>query len=355
FAQPVYVAGPPGDVTRIFVAEQGGRVYAIVDGTRREDPFLDLSPRVTRSEGAGLLSLAFHPAFRTNGRLFVHYVTLDGRTRVSEFRADASGDRAELSSERVVLDVAQEETGHAGGQLAFGPEGYLYISIGDGGPRRDPHHKAQDLSLLDGSILRLDVDRAEPYEVPASNPFVNVTGARPEIWADGLRNPWRFSFDGGTGDLYVADVGEDEREEVTFLPTGNSGGANLGWNRLEGSECFDPSDGCDPAGTTLPALEYETTGFGGDCAIVGGFVYRGCATPGHRGRYFYGDFCSAFIRSFRLRDAAVVQERDWTEAFREANLESVVSFGQDARGELYVVDYRAGRLYRIEPRADSAS
>ncbi len=339
-AFPVDLTTPPGD-TRLFVAEKGGRIRIIENGTLRPAAFLDLTGRVSTGGEQGLLGLAFDPAYATNGRFVVNYTNTAGDTRISAFRVSADPALADPNSETVILAVDQPFANHNGGQLAFGPDGHLYIGLGDGGDGGDPMDNAQSLATLLGKLLRIDLDAASPYAVPADNPFAAVAAARSEIWSYGLRNPWRFSFDRLNGDLYIGDVGQNEREEIDVSPaaSGAGRGANYGWDIMEAGRCFEPPSGCDPAGLVLPAVEYD---HGDGCSVTGGYVYRGSAIPALQGTYFYSDFCSGWVRSFRFAGGAVTEEREWP-ALQSDN---VSSFGQDDGGELYVLS-AGGTVYRI--------
>ena len=251
---PVWLTSPPGD-PRLFVVEKGGRVVIVENGAVLPTPFLDLRGQVSTGSEQGLLSLAFHPGYSSNGRFFVNFTDTAGDTRVVEYRV-SPGDpgRADPGSARVVLAIEQPFANHNGGLVLFGPDGMLYVGMGDGGSGGDPQGNGQNLGALLGKMLRIDVDGAQPYAVPDDNPFVDTAGARPEVWAYGLRNPWRFSFDRDTGDLYIADVGQNRVEEVNAV-SGAGGGLNYGWNVMEGTRCFEPGEGCDQDGLTLPVTE----------------------------------------------------------------------------------------------------
>jgi len=343
-SSPLDLKFAPGDRSRIFVVEQPGRIRVIRDGTLVAAPFLDISGRISAGGERGLLGLAFHPGYAQNGRFFVNYTDRSGDTHVAEFRGGPGTDTADAGSERLVLFVAQPFANHNGGGLAFGRDGMLYIGLGDGGSGGDPFHNGQNLGTLLGKMLRIDVDRGNPYAVPADNPFVSTAGARGEVWAYGLRNPWRFAFDGGTGDLFIADVGQGQWEEIDVGLASRRGGENYGWNITEGSHCFQPSSGCSTAGLTPPILEY---GHDEGCSVTGGVVYRGCRMPGYQGTYFYADYCSHFVRSIRLTNGQASDPRDWTAALGRG-LNSPTSFGVDADGEAYIVD-QDGEVYRIVP------
>lgn len=342
-AAPVHLAAPPGD-SRLFVAEQAGRIRIIEDGALLPMPFLDIAALVRSGGEQGLLSIAFHPEYAANGRFFVNYTDRDGTTRVVRYATSANANVADPTSARVILQVAQPFGNHNGGQLAFGPDGMLYIGMGDGGSAGDPLGHAQDRNTLLGALLRIDVDGGDPYIVPLDNPYVGEAGARPEIWAVGLRNPWRFSFDHGDNRIYIADVGQGRREEVN-VQSASAAGLNYGWNRMEGSLCYPPGSVCDPAGFVLPAVEYANPATG--CAVTGGHVYRGSAMPEFIGHYVYADYCRGWVRSFRTTpDGSVADEREWP----FGDLGRIASFGEDASGELYIVSHDGAvhRIHRVD-------
>ena len=342
---PLYLTAPVGDPSRLFIVEKGGAIRVIKDGALLPTPFLDLTAKVSTGGEQGLLGLAFDPEYATNGRFVVHYTDVNGNTVVSLFRVAAGdADRADPASETVVLTAEQPFSNHNGGQILFGPDGMLYIGLGDGGSEGDPGGRGQSLADLLGSILRVDVRSGTGYTVPPDNPFVGQAGASPEIWNYGLRNPWRFTFDPATGDLYIADVGQNAWEEVDVVRAaeGAGRGANFGWNVTEGRHCY-VNAGCDQSGFTLPVLEY---GHGEGCSITGGFVYRGAAIPDLQGHYFYADYCRGWVRSFRLQDGQAVELQQWPTL---APGGTIPSFGQDAAGELYVLTAE-GRVFRIVPR-----
>jgi hypothetical protein len=339
-AFPLDLTAPTSDLSRLFIAEKGGRIRIVRNGALLATPFLDLSALVSNGQEQGLLGIAFHPSYGSNGRFYVDYTDRAGNTQVVEYTVSGDADVASPTSARTILSVAQPFANHNGGGLAFGPEGFLYISLGDGGGAGDPRGNGQDLSDLLGSILRINVDSGSPYSIPSSNPFVATPGARGELWNFGLRNPFRFSFDRSTGELFIGDVGQDAREEIDVAPAGQ-GGQNYGWNIMEGSACFNASS-CNQSGLTLPVLDYERSG--GNCSVIGGFVYRGSAIPALRGTYFYGDFCSGLVRSFRFQGGGAADQRQWPTL---APGGMITSFGQDAAGELYVVTDSA--VFRIVP------
>lgn len=351
-AQPVQVTAPPLDPHSLFIVEKGGTVRILRGGALLPTPFLNLTGRVSGGAEQGLLSLAFHPNFENTHRVFVAYTDTRGNSVLSRFESSAaSPDVVALATERVLLVVPQPFPTNNGGQLAFGLDGRLYYGLGDGGGVGDPGENAQnDFSLL-GKILRLDVDveTAPYYAVPPDNPNVALGPQFGLVWAKGLRNPWRFGVDRLKGDLYVGDVGET-REEIDVLPPGG-GGANLGWDVFAGSACYDPAPlfpSCPApvAGFTFPVREYD---HGQGCAITGGFVYHGCALPDLQGTYFYGDRCSAFVRSLTVSGGVAIDDTDQTAALAPGGgltIDSIASFGEDARGELYIVD-QGGEVFQI--------
>ncbi|MGH8936715.1 MAG: PQQ-dependent sugar dehydrogenase, partial [Acidimicrobiia bacterium] len=338
-SQPLFVTAPPGD-SRLFIVEKTGAIRIVSDGALRAEPFLDLSGRVSGGSEQGLLGMAFHPGYAQNGRFFVHFTNLDGDTRLVEFQvSDDDPHRADPASERLVLAQDQPFANHNGGMVLFGPDGDLYLALGDGGGSGDPNGHGQNPDTRLGTILRLDVDGAHPYEIPPDNPFVDGGGAQ-EVWAYGLRNPWRIAIDPPTGLLYVADVGQGSWEEVNVEAAG-AGGLNYGWSIMEGAHCFDPPSGCDSTGLELPALEYPIPEEG--CAVIGGFVYRGSDLPELQGHYFYGDLCGGWVRSFLYQDGQATFEKEW---FQDVG--TIYSFGTDAAGELYVA-VAEGTVYRLSP------
>jgi glucose/arabinose dehydrogenase len=339
-AFPVDLAAPTGD-DRLFVVEKEGRIRIIAGGTVRAEPFLDISERVASEGERGLLGLAFYPDYVSSGRFAVNYTDVAGDTRIATFRVTADPNVADPASEQLLLGVDQPFANHNGGQVAFGPDGYLYIALGDGGGSGDPASNGQSLATLLGKLLRIDPGGGAPYAVPPDNPFALVAAARAEVWSYGLRNPWRFSFDRATGDLYLADVGEGTLEEIDVSPAAGGGGrgVNYGWDIMEGDRCFEPVEGCDRSGLALPVVQY---GHGEGCSVTGGYVYRGSAIPWLAGTYFYSDFCGGWVRSFRFAGGSATEEREWP------SLETggVSSFGQDSGGELYILT-PAGTVYRI--------
>ena len=342
---PIGITNAGDGSGRLFVNERGGRIMVIeAAGSLRAEPFVDLSGRVVPGGERGLLGLAFHPDFEQNGRLFVHYSRAgDGATVVSELRA--SPDRATADpSERVVLTHAQPFANHNGGQLAFGPDGYLYIGLGDGGSGGDPFGNAQNPDVLLGKILRLDVDGPPTanrgYAIPPDNPYATEGttpgGGLPEIWALGLRNPWRFSFDLRLGDLYIGDVGQGAWEEIDRQPADSTGGENYGWNLMEGRHCFQ--DGCDQTGYVKPIAEYPTSS---GCAVTGGYVYRGTDQPDLQGVYVLADYCSGVVFTLQVDEGTITPKQ-----VLESGL-NVSALGEDQEGELYLADLVGGGIYRV--------
>jgi hypothetical protein len=337
FSDPVHLAAPAGDL-RLFVVEQAGRVRIVRAGVLLDRPFLDISDRVSSGGERGLLSVAFHPEFGTNGQLFVNYTDLQGTTRIERYRVGADPDAADPQSATLLVSIEQPYANHNGGHLLFGPDGRLYVGVGDGGSGGDPSGNGQDRETLLGTILRLDVDSTEPYSIPPDNPWAEHSSFRPEIWAWGLRNPWRLAFDKPQNLLFVADVGQNRREEVNVVAA-DAGGLNFGWNTMEGTDCFEEAS-CSRDGLVLPAVEYDHSS---GCSVTGGEVYRGEMIPTIQGLYFYSDYCDGWLRSFRFDGGGAVDHREWD----VGSIGSIVSFVIDGAGELYAVS-RAG-LYRFEP------
>jgi glucose/arabinose dehydrogenase len=344
-ARPVGVYNAGDGSGRLFIVEQAGTIR-IWDGAQLlPTPFLSRSVECCNERG--LLGLAFHPDYANNGLFYIHYSAPGtGNTVISRYQVSAMDPNvAEPASELVLLTQSQPFANHNGGQMAFGPDGFLYIALGDGGSAGDPQNNGQNLGTLLGKILRIDVSSMDVglnYAIPLSNPFVGEPGVREEIWAWGLRNPWRFSFDRATGDLFIADVGQNTIEEIDFQPAASAGGENYGWRRMEGSSCFNPPSGCNDGSLVLPILEY--THALGDCSVTGGFRYRGAAQPVFAGVYFFSDFCTGRIwgavpgcggvwRSVQLLDAPF----------------NITSLGEDEAGEVYVVESGVsnGKLHRL--------
>jgi glucose/arabinose dehydrogenase len=328
-SSPVFLTQPLND-GRIFVVEQGGTIRVIKDGVLQATPFLDITTRVLSGGERGLLSVAFHPQYATNHFLYVYFTTQpNGDIRIERFTA-TTADVADPSTSKLIITQAHSlQSNHNGGLVSFGLDGMLYAGLGDGGGGGDPYQTGQDPNALLGSLLRLDVDNGDPYVIPPSNPYVGQPNKRGEIWAKGLRNPWRYTFDATTGLLYIADVGQNTHEEVDVAPASQAG-VNYGWSVMEGFSCYNATT-CSQTGLTPPVIDYATH-VAGTCSVTGGYVYRGSAIPDIRGHYFYSDYCAGFLRSFRYSNGAVVDQKDWG-----LTMGSVASFGVDIAGELYVL------------------
>jgi glucose/arabinose dehydrogenase len=335
--QPVYLTAPVSD-PRLFIVEQPGRIRVVENGRLLDKPFLDIVNKVRSGGEQGLLSVAFHPQYRSNGFLFVNHTDKNGDTRIERYTVSTDRNVADPLSAKVILSIDQRYSNHQGGLNLFGPDGMLYIGMGDGGSQGDPHGNGQNRNVLLAKLLRLNVDRGEPYLIPAANPYAKG-GGKAEIWAIGLRNPWRFSFDRFSGLLYIADVGGDRFEEVNVVPM-SIAGVNYAWNVMEGPQC-SRSSGCDQTGLQKPALSYATHE-NSTCAIIGGSVYRGQKIPEIKGQYFYSDYCNSWLRSFGFADGKVTDQHEWP----IGKLGSITSFGEDAQGELYICT-SSGRVYRI--------
>ena len=329
---PVYVTVAPDNDQRLYVVLQEGKIVTVDNGKVNDVPFLDISDKVTSGGEMGLLGLVFHPQFKTNGRYFINYTVEDPSRRsiIAEYHLG-------VPTEKVLLTYSQPFTNHKGGMLAFDKEGYLYIGTGDGGSGGDPYGNGQNKDAILAKMLRIDVDHGDPYAIPADNPFAQG-GGRKEIFAWGLRNPWRFSFDRVTGALFAGDVGQDLWEEIDIVEKGK----NYGWNIMEATHCYSPQTGCERAGLTLPIFEYGH-GADGNC-IIGGYVYRGSAIPELQGVYLFGDNGSGKIWGLRYdQDEGRTEGRDLLLSSQLA----ISSFGQDNQGELFVIDYNSGTVFRI--------
>lgn len=332
---PIFATAPAGD-PRLFVVQQNGEIKIVQDGALVRQSFLDIQDRTRPGGERGLLGLAFHPDYANNGSFFINYTDRQGGTRIDACSVSQDPNLADPASCATILSVAQPYPNHNGGWIGFGPDGYLYVGMGDGGSGGDPENRAQNPDELLGKILRIDVDGGAPYAIPPDNPFVNGGGA-PEIFALGVRNPWRNAFDGT--DFYVADVGQSRVEEVTVIST-DAAGANLGWKLMEGQDCF--RGGCDTSGLVLPQHVY--THQQGGCSITGGYVYRGAAIPEIDGHYFLGDYCTQNVWSFRFAGGEATELTDWSNAL--GNKGPISSFGLDSAGELYITTLN-GRLFKV--------
>ncbi|WP_455245408.1 PQQ-dependent sugar dehydrogenase [Petrachloros mirabilis] len=330
---PLFLTHAGNGSGQLFVVEQPGTIRLIDRGVLIEKPFLELRDRVSARGEQGLLGLAFHPGHRRNGRLFVNYTRKsDGATVVSEFTRRNQEHQVAASTERILMVVPQPYSNHNGGMVAFGPDGHLYIGLGDGGSGGDPQNRAQNSDELLGKILRIDVDRGRPYATPDDNPF-SGGGGSPEIFALGFRNPWRFSFDRETGMLWLADVGQNKWEEVDLV----TAGGNYGWRVMEGTHCYDPDRDCNSDGLTFPIAEYGHEQ--GRCSITGGYVYRGRLIPSLRGTYLFGDYCSGEI--FAVTAGADHKKTSAVRILMRTGFR-ISSFGEDEAGELYLVDHNGG-------------
>lgn len=352
-SSPTYVTSPVGDEDRLFVCEQNsGLIKVIKRGVVLPTPFLNVRAAIQPGGEQGLLGMAFDPRYPVNGFFYVSYSRAgNGASVIARYSVSASNPDVAAANSGVVCfgPIAQPYTNHNGGNIQFGPDGKLYFGLGDGGSADDPHCHAQNRQSLLGKMLRLDVSTV-PFSVPADNPFVGNAAYRPEIWSLGLRNPWRFSFDRLTGDMFIGDVGQSTQEELDFEPAG-TGGRNYGWKVMEGTNCFSTAACTNPPACNSPALTrpFHTYANSTSCSITGGYVYRGCAIPDLRGTYIFGDFCSGRIWSLRYSGSTVVELRDrTTELVPGVGLiNEISSFGEDARGELYVVDHFDGEIFKI--------
>jgi len=350
---PVFATAPNDGSNRLFIVEKGGiiKILNLATGQVLATPFLNVSSQIATSGEQGLLGLAFHPNFDQNGFFYVNLINLNGDTEIRRYGL-LNQNQADTTSATLVIRIDQPAglTNHKAGWLGFGPDGFLYVALGDGGGGGDPGENAENLNSLLGKMLRLNVDNdqfpADPdrnYAIPPGNPFAGAIAGLDEIWSYGLRNPWRSSFDHNTGDFYIADVGQGRWEEVNVATqaSGRGAGSNFGWDIMEGSVCHEPIQGCNQAGLVMPLVEYDHSG--GACSITGGYVYRGNVIPALQGTYFYADYCLGFVRSFRLVNETATEQANWP--MLDPN-QSITSFGEDQAGELYIVTQQGG-LYRI--------
>ncbi len=369
YKKPVFITSYPNNAKLLYIVEQAGLIKIINDGKKLSRPFFDINKRVVNpnrpGDERGLLGFAFHPNHTNNGKFYINYMDNDGNTIISEFSTNSEL-RANHKSERIILKLKQPYGNHNGGDIQFGPDGYLYISIGDGGKAGDPLNAGQDLSSLFGKIIRIDIEQ-EPYGIPKSNPFFGQKDKREEIWAWGLRNVWRFSFDKQTGDKYLADVGQNKWEEVNFEPASSKGGLNYGWRIMEANHCYDPKENCPTEGLIKPIIEYpndanhpafafriieelsfsETDVEG--CSVTGGYVYRGQKIKSMQGQYIFGDYCSGNIWTLKVVNGKAINFKNRTEEINIGGGEFttyISSFGQDSDGEIYIIDYNGG-IYKL--------
>ena len=336
FNRPLAVIGDGNG--RLLVVEQPGLIWVVEKGITRQEPYLDITARVgSKGNEQGLLGLALNPDYAHNGYLYVNYTDLNGNTVIARFSADPAGATARADSQKILLQVKQPYANHNGGSMVFGPDGYLYMGLGDGGSGGDPQDNGQNVNTFLGKLLRIDVNQGDPYAIPAGNPFQGG-GGKPEIWAYGLRNPWRFSFDRATGDLYIGDVGQNLYEEIDFLPKGSKGGANFGWSYREGLHPFKDTPANAPA-MIDPIFEYQHPV---GCSVSGGYVYRGAALPEFQGIYLFGDYCNGKIWGL-LRAA----DGSWQNKLLFQSGFFISSFGEDDQGELLLIDQQSGAVLRL--------
>ena len=338
--QPTSISHAGDGSGRLFVTSQQGQISVIENGETLQEPFLDVTSKVSCCSERGLLNIVFHPDYGVNGFFYIFYTDVNGHSIISRFSVSAAPNRADPNSETLVISVPQPGRSHNGGGMAFGPDGYLYIGVGDGGAT---DNEAQDKTTLLGAILRLDVDAAQPYAIPDSNPFVAFGPERAELWAVGVRNPWRISFDRLTGDLFIGDVGAKGVEEINFLPADSAGGLNYGWSRLEGSQCWRPEDGnnCHQPSDVPPILESNHRGDPCSGSISGGYRYRGSAIPALDAIYLFGDYCTGRLH------LAVENGGEWSVLETRETGKAISTFGEDEAGELYIGDHDTGNIVRI--------
>ncbi len=337
---PVLITHAVTSTENLFVVEKTGRIYIFDQSGKNKKLYLDASSLITtKGNEQGLLSLAFHPDFKNNGYLFIYYTAQDGDNTLARLKIDPlRSNLISIDSLEVLFAVKDPASNHNGGMLAFGPDGYLYIGLGDGGRGGDPWNNAQNLKTLLGKMLRIDVNKSSGYSIPTDNPFTMDKDARPEIWAYGLRNPWRHSFDRVTGDLWIADVGQNKWEEIHWQAASSQGGENYGWRLMEGAHCYLPKKNCNKGELVLPVAEYSHNK---GCSVTGGYVYRGKSIKELQGKYVFGDFCTGTLWT-------VDKEKNFKmQKLMDSDL-NISSFGEDSNAELYVVDYRSS-IYKLSP------
>jgi len=362
FEKPLYVTNYANDNELLLVIEQEGIIRIIKENNITKTPFLDISDRVHQplypADEMGMLGIVFDPNFNENHFFYINYVNKDSYSIISRFKVN--GKLGNPESEEILIKLKQPYPNHNGGSIEFGPDGYLYIGFGDGGSSGDPENRAQNLSNLFGKILRIDVSTEKGYKIPIDNPFYNLDTAKKEIWSYGLRNPWRFTFDKKTGDMYIGDVGQWDWEEINYQLSDNKGGLNFGWNILEGNHCYKEHKLCESKNVTFPIFEYPhdanylKTLIGwaqkdvNGCSVTGGYVYRGKNKPKLYGRYFFGDYCTGKVWSLKNNDGDIDIKEHTNELLETMNKKQfyLSSFGEDEEGELYLIDY-SGDLYSI--------
>jgi len=344
-SNPVFITHSGDGSGRLYIVEKGGRIRILQNGTLRSTPFLNLSAKVSGGSEQGLLGLAFHPSYVDNGKFYVNYTNTSGDTVIAQYTRSTANPNVANPTGSTLLTIDQPYSNHNGGMLAFGPDRYLYVGMGDGGSSGDPGNRAQNLNTMLGKILRIDVDNVaggKKYAIPPGNPFAGVSGLD-EIWSFGLRNPWRFSFDRRTGDMWIGDVGQNRYEEINRSPAVNGvdagKGLNYGWRVLEGNACFNPSSGCNKAGKVPPMAVYSHSA---GCSVTGGYVYRGLAYRGLVGGYVFGDFCSGRIWTLRAHGPAAQAPV----LMADTKL-SISSFGEGTDGTIYVTDLASGDIWAI--------
>ena len=352
-SSPVDIQAAPGDTSRLYIVEQRGRIRIInlANDSLVSRSFIDITSRVRSGGERGLLGLAFHPDFQTNGYFFVNYTNSSGTSVIARYRA-TSATTASSNTEQIVLTVSQPYSNHNAGQLAFSPrDGYLYIGFGDGGSGGDPGNRSQNGRQLLGKMLRIDVDGGDPYGIPADNPFTNNGSVRDEIWAIGVRNPWRFSFDPETHDLYIGDVGQNAWEEIDFQPATSNGGENYEWKVREGNHSYSSGTSYGAGERTGAIYEYRHSGAGSGCSLTGGVVYRGCKMPDLQGVYFFADYCTNWVRTLRVQNGVAREIVNRTTGLNRGipgNLRQISTFGLDGFGEVYIAAH-TGSIYRVIP------